>query len=432
MDFDRWFLIVGLLLILMLLVERRIKLLPITVSMLYLGIGWGFGRLRWISIDALSSAAILERLAEVAVIVSLFCAGLKLRPALSSPLWRTPVVLATFSMLISVGLLSGLGYWGLGLPLGGAVLLAAILAPTDPVLASDVQVEDARDTDQVRFTLTGEAGLNDGTAFPFVMLGLGLLSQHENSAWGWEWFAFDLVWAVAAGLACGALIGWSVGRLIVYLRQTRQETVDLDDFLALGVIALSYGLALEVRGYRFLSVFAAGLSLRAVERDLSPTRAPADVMAAAGPPAEIAAHPEHAPAYMAEAVLRFTLQLERVGELSLVLLVGAIVATTQLSAAALVVALLILTVIRPLSVAPLVYFSGYDLRETALVSWFGIRGIGSVYYLFYAAERGVPQAIARPMLEVTIATIVLSVVGHGLTVTPLMKLYRKSTTKRDR
>ena len=107
MDLDRWFLVVGILLILMLIVERRIKVLPITTSMLYLAIGWAFGRLSWIEIDPLSSAAILERLAEVAVIVSLFCAGLKLRPPLDSRPWRLPVMLAALSMLISVALLSG-------------------------------------------------------------------------------------------------------------------------------------------------------------------------------------------------------------------------------------------------------------------------------------------------------------------------------------
>jgi NhaP-type Na+/H+ or K+/H+ antiporter len=426
MDFDRWFLFVGALLIVMLVVERRIKVLPVTTSMLYLLFGWAFARMGWIDFDPFSSAEVLERLAEVAVIVSLFCAGLKLRLPLRSSLWRLPAVLATLSMLISVSLLTCLGYCWLGLPIGGAVLLGAILAPTDPVLASDVQVEHARDTDRVRFTLTGEAGLNDGTAFPFVMLGLALLQEHQTSSWGWRWLAVDLVWAVGAGLACGSIVGFCVGRLIVYLRQKRQETVDLDDFLALGVIALAYGLALEVHGYGFLSVFAAGLSLRAVERDLSTSNTPSDVMAAAGSPAEIATHPEHAPAYMAEAVLHFTAQLERVGELTVVLLTGAILATTPIPFAAIVTALTLLIIIRPLSVTPVAYFSGCGLRQTALLSWFGIRGIGSVYYLFYAIERGAAESIAVPLLTITVTTIGISVICHGLSGTPLMRAYSNS------
>src|SRR5919206_497446 len=131
-----------------------------------------------------------------AVLISLFTAGLKLRTALTDHRWRLPVRLAVESMIVTVGLITLVGVVGLGLPLGAAVLLGAILAPTDPVLASDVQVEGPTDQDRLRFGLTGEAGLNDGTAFPFVMLGLGLIGLHELGQAGWRWFAVDVVWAV--------------------------------------------------------------------------------------------------------------------------------------------------------------------------------------------------------------------------------------------
>ena len=124
------------------------------------------------------------------------------------------------------------------MPLGAAILLGGLLAPTDPVLAADVQVEHPGDRDRLRFSLTGEAALNDGSAFPFVMLGLGLLGLHELGAFGWRWLAFDVVWAVRGGLAIGWLLGMLVGRLVLYLRRTHKEAVGLDDFLGLGLIAL--------------------------------------------------------------------------------------------------------------------------------------------------------------------------------------------------
>src|SRR3954467_3690766 len=146
-------------------------------------------------------------------------------------------------MGVTVALVAGVGALVLGLPLGAAILLGAILAPTDPVLASDVQVADAGDRDRLRFALTGEAGLNDGTAFPLVLLGLGLLGLHEIGSFGWRWVVVDVIWGVAAGIAIGAVAGTAVGRLVLYLRRTHKEAVGLDNFLALGLVGLAYGAA---------------------------------------------------------------------------------------------------------------------------------------------------------------------------------------------
>lgn len=115
-------------------------------------------------------------------------------------------------MIATVGMVTVLGVYGLGLSLGAAVLLGGILGPTDPVLASDVQVASASDRDRLRFALTGEAGLNDGTAFPFVMLGLGLLGHHDLGAFGWRWFAVDVASAITAGIAIGGVLGTAMGR----------------------------------------------------------------------------------------------------------------------------------------------------------------------------------------------------------------------------
>jgi NhaP-type Na+/H+ or K+/H+ antiporter len=238
MKMEWWYLTLGALLVVIALVASRVQRLPLTTTMLYVGVGILLGPLVFDvgSIDPLENAGLLERLAELAVIVSLFTAGLKLRGPFRSAHWKVPARLAFLSMSLTVAMVTLVGVFGLGLPLGAAVLLGAVLAPTDPVLASDVQLESASDRDKLRFSLTGEAGLNDGTAFPFVMLGLGLLGLHEMGPGGWRWFAVDVLWAITGGLVIGAVCGVVVARLVLYLRRSHREGIGRDEFLALGLI----------------------------------------------------------------------------------------------------------------------------------------------------------------------------------------------------
>lgn len=218
--FELWTLIAGALLIGMALSGTVLKRLPVSSALLYLGIGYGLGPagLTLMSPDPLGYPILLERMAEIAVLISLFAVGLKLELPLANRRWGAPVRLASVSMILTVGLLALIGTYGFGLALGTAVLLGAILAPTDPVLASDVQVTEEKDRDRLRFSLTGEGALNDGTAFPFVMLGLGLLGLHPLGEYGWRWFAVDVAWSIAGGLAIGGGLGWLIGKLVLYLR----------------------------------------------------------------------------------------------------------------------------------------------------------------------------------------------------------------------
>ena len=175
MTFILWYLIIGGILVAMALAGSVLKRLPLTASMFYLAIGAALGPpgADLLRIDLLRDAHLLERFTEVAVIISLFTAGLKLRLPLSDRRWRPPFRMASLAMVLTVAGVAAVGVLALGLSLGAAVLLGAVLAPTDPVLASDVQVTHAGDKEDVRFALTGEAGLNDGMAFPFVMLAWG-------------------------------------------------------------------------------------------------------------------------------------------------------------------------------------------------------------------------------------------------------------------
>ena len=264
--------VVGVLLIAMTIGGSFIARLPLSAAMLYLAVGYGIGPagLGLVTLHPLHDAALLERLTEVAVLISLFTAGFKLELPFSDARWRIPVQLATVSMLITVAAIATFGVLVMDLSLGASVLLGAILAPTDPVLASDVQVANPGDRDRLRFGLTGEGGLNDGTAFPFVMLGLGLLSLHELGADWWRWWAMDVVWAVVGGLAIGYILGMLVGRSVLYLRTRHREALGADEFIAFGLIALAYGMALLCHTYGFLAVFAAGLALRRIDDRSSP------------------------------------------------------------------------------------------------------------------------------------------------------------------
>ncbi len=429
MSASLWFLLVGMLFVFMALAGSVLRRLPLTTTMIYLGAGVALGPLGLgiARLDPQEHSAILERVAELAVIVSLFTAGLKLRAPLSDPLWRGPIELALVSMGVTVGLIAVAGVLGLGLPIGAAILLGAILAPTDPVLASDVQVEHPRDRDRLRFTLTGEAGLNDGTAFPFMMLGLGLIGLHDLGDRGLRWLGVDVVWAVLGGLAIGGLLGTAVGRLVLYLRQGHKEAVGLDDFLALGLIAVSYGAALLAETYGFLSVFSAGLALRRIETRSRGEDSPDDVKVsvAGGESEELATHPEKAPAYMAAAVLGFNEQLERIAEVGVVILLGVMISTVRLPSEALWFVPLLLLVIRPLATLPVMAGSGKPLLERGLTAWFGIRGLGSIYYLMHAIEQGVPAPLGARLTAITLTVVAVSIVVHGISVTPLMNLYRR-------
>jgi sodium/hydrogen antiporter len=439
MSFEIWSLIIGALLIVMVLSSALLKRLPLSTAMLYLTVGFALGPvgLAILTPQPLAQAALLERITEVAVLISLFSVGLKLGLPLSNRHWLLPLRLAFVSMTLTVGLITAAGVLWLGLPLGAAILLGAILAPTDPVLAASVQVESSGDRDRLRFSLSGEGGLNDGAAFPFVMLGLGLLGLHDLGAWGWRWLAVDVLWATAGGLLIGGAIGAMIGRLVVYLRTRHQESVGLDEFLALGLIALAYGIAVLCHTYGFLAVFAAGLALQRVKEQSRMvhvfTESPSGEHEMQGDAQTTAhaTHVDHASAYMMHAVRGFNEQLDRLSELTVVLVIGAMLTFIHLSVSALAFLPLLFLAIRPLSVWIGLLGAPVSRDQRMMMAWFGIRGIGSVYYLMYAIHHGLPAAIADQIMGITLAAVATSILLHGISVRPMMKLYGKRKRRRD-
>jgi sodium/hydrogen antiporter len=423
--FTTWCLVCGVLLVAIGLSDTWRQSLPFSTSAIYLVAGCllgpeGFGLLR---LQLGSDPAWLETLTEVAAMISLFAVGLRLRARLADPIWRPPLLMATLAMLLTIAAMWAFGLT-LGLSSGAALLLAGVLAPTDPVLASDVQVDHSKDRDRLRFSLTAEGGLNDGAAFPFVMLALGMLGLHELGPFGLRWWGIDLLWATGAGLVIGWSLGFAFSRAVVFLRREKDQAFGMESFLTLGLIALSYGLATSVAAYGFLSVFASGLAMRHVERRDS--QAKPGGAAASAPDPDSAAGVGTDTAYMANAVLDFTLDLERIAELTVMLVIGSQLTPAVLSLQTVAVALFLMLVARPLAIVLSTYRTALTKRQRQLAAWFGIRGIGSMYYLAYAMAHGARSAETSFVADAVLVSITLSVVLHGSTATPMMRLYRKA------
>lgn len=408
-----WFILVGTVLVVMALSGPLVQRLPLSPALIYLAIGWGIGPqgLGLLALEPVRHAKVLEVLTEIAVLITLFAVGLRMRMPLSAPRWRAPLRLAGPGMVVTTALAAIAAYTLLDLPIAAAVLLAAVLSPTDPVLASEVQIHSHEDRDAVRLSLTAEGGMNDGTAFPAVMLALGLLGVHEIGAWGWRWFAVDVFWAIGAGLALGWFCGLGVGRLVVVLR-TQGLKVEAEEFLVLGVIALTYGVALQIHSYGFLAVFAAGAGVFHVERQSLNGEIPA-----APPSEEEATHSSR--------LLRFTGQCEHLSEVAVVLLIGALLASVQWSPWLLAYAAVMMLVVRPLTVLLVLPRSLMPGQQRRLVAWFGIRGVGSIYYLSYAITHGAPADWAREVADAALVTITASIIVHGISATPLMNRYQR-------
>ncbi|MEO7599380.1 MAG: cation:proton antiporter [Opitutus sp.] len=437
MTLGAWMLVVGALLLIMALIQPTLNRLPVTGTIVYLLIGIALGPVGFkvINIDPIVHAPWLLHASEVAVLVSLFTVGMKLRLHPGARRLRPALVLASLSMAITVLLVAAASMVLLGASLGEAILLGGILAPTDPVLASDVQIQNSRDQDKVRLTLSAEAGLNDGTAFPFVLLGLGLLGHHELGTWGWRWWTVDVLWAVSAGLLVGGLLGFGLGRLMLRLQARRAKAVAFGEYLVLGLIGVSYGAAVMVNAYGFLAVFAAGLALRAVERQASPTDEELDETMAAASAGQggdaLAANPKTAPAYFAGVLLATNEQLEHLLEVGLVLVVGATVISAGFSFVAVCFAPLLFFVIRPVAALPLLAVGRFSRPEFGAIAWFGIRGIGSVYYLMFAITHGLPGNTAQHLSSITLTIVMLSVLVHGFSVTPLLDRYHRAKRVRS-
>lgn len=348
---------------------------------------------------------VTERLVELVVIVSLMGAGLKLDRPLGWRAWSSTWRLLGIAMPLTIVATLVLGVLGLGFSVAMALLLAASIAPTDPVLASDVQVgpPSSGDEDEVRFGLTSEAGLNDALAFPFVHLAiLAAAGGLASSAALGQWFAIDVLWKLAAGAGMGWLVGRGFGFLIFHSDKLGLSRLG-DGLVGLAATFITYALTEMVHGYGFLAVFACGLTIRAWERN----------------------HAFH------HEMHQFAELIERLLMMLVLVLFGGALAQGLLSALSwsdMAVGLALILFVRPLAGMLAMIGSPQPWRERALLSFLGIRGVGTVYYIAYGINHG-EFGDSERLWGIVGFVIVVSILIHGISATPLLlKLARPAST----
>jgi NhaP-type Na+/H+ or K+/H+ antiporter len=439
-EFLFWTALCGVLLLTLALASAFVQRLPISTSVLYFGVGcligpWG---LNLVSLDMTGAHPWLEHVTELGVALSLFIGGLRLRLPPRHRAWWAAYRLASVVMLGSIAGVAWVAWQWLGLDPPMALLLGAILAPTDPVLAGDVTVGHSRERDRLRYALSGEAGLNDGAAFPFVILAWSWLGS--GSLWPLlgTWVLEDILWAIPAGLALGFLLGRFVGRLAITLSSRSRNTAAPNDFLALALIALAYTIAQVIGAWGFLAVFAAGIGLRSAEivtvkenphpdAQDSPIEShpPAETLVAPNvvTPGELR-EPAVAAGVLVAEVFSFGDTVERLLEVLLVVLVGLSLAEHWDGRAVWLSAALFL-VIRPAATWLGLWGTPTTSLQRGLIGWFGIRGIGSVYYLAYVCVHSVQGASCRPLVDIGLSVVAISLIVHGITSQPLMGWYER-------
>ena len=383
------------------------KRTPISLPMLQLSFGLMMGYW-WTSLaflNPIDNGLIVEKLTEIVVLVSLVGAGIKIDTELSWRLWRPTMRLLLITMPIGIFAMAVLGYYAFGMTLGAAILLGAVLAPTDPVLASSIQVgpPNTGGEDTTRFTLTSEAGLNDGLAFPFVYLAIKIAEaysegQQFTGEMLWSWFTHDVLWKIGAGLLVGVIVGKVMAKL-VFSKYSRETTMS-QGYVVIALTLLAYGLAEYVHSYGFIAVFIAAFAFRRSECE----------------------HSYHAKLH------DFAEQSEGL-LMSLVLLafgmfIGqGLQSGVELTWRVYVVSFTFLLLIRP--IGGMLALSGLKMHHTEkyAISALGIRGIGTLYYLSYAINQGFFNDEDALKLWIVCSIVILaSIFIHGLSAPWLLKM----------
>lgn len=381
-----------------------LKRLPLSLPIVCIGLGAALFGLTRVGISPLPLdwPELTERVTEFVVIVALMGAGLKLDRPFHWQRWGVTWRLLVITMPLGILAITGLGLLA-GLPIAVALLLGATLAPTDPVLASDVQVGPPKggDEDEVRFGLTSEAGLNDGLAFPFVHLAIALAAAAATGeSWFAEWLGYRVFWEIGAGVGFGWLIGRLFGWLTFRMPAETKLAATGDGLIAIAATLVSYGLAEILHCYGFLAVFVTALTLRASHRSHDFHRDMHDV----------------------------TEQIERLVMMVVLLLFGGALVSGVLAPIGWVevaFALVVLLVVRPLTGWLGLLGFPADRGERATLAFFGIRGIGSFYYLAYGLNH---MEVGDPgrLWSIVSLVVLISILIHGLTVTPVMRSLDRS------
>ena len=373
-----------------------------SASIIYLGLGMvaavALSLLGIPPLDSVRDASLIEHITELALALAVFSTGIAIERRVSWHGWRSVGGLVGVVMPLSIAAVAAFAYYAMDLSLGAAIILGALLSPTDPVLAGDVGVGPPGDTfeDEPRFNLGTEAALNDGLASPFVLLGM-LVAAEGGSDWAVEWLLADLLYAVLGAAAIGAVAGYLMGGFAVRLRNADLLDLRLDYYFAIPSVLVIYGVTEFAGAYGLVAAFTGGLAFRRYEFGHEHNR-----------------HVHEG----AEIVEKF-------GELVVILLLGSMVTLAGLQVPGLTGWLLVpllLVVIRPALVLALFARSRMAPGERVFVAWFGVRGVAAIYYATLAIGAGVLAPGEEATVFWTAAVcVIVSIVVHGVSATSLMR-----------
>lgn len=375
---------------------------PYSASVFYLLLGVGasvaMGVLGVGRLDVIGDHAVFEHVTELALVIAVFGAGLAVEREVSRRSRRVIALLLLVVMPLTIAAIAAFGVLAMGLPFAAAVLLGAILAPTDPVLAGDVGLgpPGGEDQGEPRLSLHTEAGINDGLGSPFVLIGL-FVATHSGTGWIGDWLLSDVLYAVGVAVAIGAAGGWLIAAAIARLQAREVLTRDLDGFFAPATALVIYGIAEALGSYGLLAVFTAGIAFRRHEFDH-----------------EINTRIHHG----AETAGRLL-------ELAVLLLLGSTITVAGLElpgAAGWLLAPLLILIIRPILVLMVTGRRFLDLRGRLFLGFFGVRGVAAIYYATIVAETGdLSRAATTTVVWTTVVCVAVSITVHGITATPLTR-----------
>jgi NhaP-type Na+/H+ or K+/H+ antiporter len=334
----------------------------------------GDGGFKWI--DVRPDYPLVSTLADLALFSVLFTDGMRCGAHDLASVWRLPGRALLLGLPLTLGGIALLAHFVAGLPWLEALLLGAVLSPTDPVFAAAI-VSRKEAPVRLRKLLNVESGLNDGLALPFVLLLLALVQSHEPDIATW-------LGEVALGVAVGVVIPW----IALRIEHSRfvHVAASYKPLNALGIGLLIFSLARLIHANQFLAAFSAGITVGTVGRDVR------------------------------DAFHKFGEVVTEVLKFAALLVFAALISfhfLGQISLRGYVFAFLAIVTVRPLAMWLALLGTGIDRREWAAAAWFGPRGFASVIYGIMILQSGAAQG--AQLFHLAAIVIVGSIIASSST-----------------
>ncbi len=390
------FTLIAIVLMLSGLVSGVVQQAPLSVPLVFLGLGLalGDGAFGVLHVDVHNQA--LEIVAVLSLAFVLFLDAVNLRFDEAGEAWRAPMLALGPGTIITISLTAAAAHVILGLSLIPALLLGAVLASIDPVVLRDV-VRDERVPRSIRQALTTEAGTNDIVVLPILLI---LAAVDIGTTGGARDWAAMLIRIFVIGPVVGGLFGYASVALIERTRGRFPISREYRALYGVGTVLAAYVVGEAVGGSGFLAVFAAGAVIVKTDYDLC------DCFLEYG---EITAE-----------------MLMLVAFILFGALLSSLVMTVPLLPT-LAFALFELVVARPLAISLVLRKTSISRRARGFIGWFGPRGLSSLLFALLLVHQGAPGA--ETILAFTGVVVIASVLAHGVSATPLIAAYGRAMAR---